>query len=177
VYASRVAEDHVDAALAGWRREVPELDASSIAISERISRVSTLLERQLGPVLSRHAISAGELDVLAALRRCGTPYRLTPTALSAGLLVTSGGMTKRLTALEVAGLIRRVPDPSDRRSRAVELTARGRQLVESALEARLKTEKRILAGLRKRQRRDLAAVLRELCIELGDEPLSPKARS
>ena len=161
--------DHVDAALARWRRETPTLDASPFAVSERISRLSTLLERQLEPFLALHDLSAGEFDVLAALRRQGPPYRVTPTRLTATLMVTSGGMTKRLSMLEQAGLITRVPDPADRRYRVVELTEAGRQLVEGALAARLKHEKQLLGRLRKRQRRDLAEALHDLCIALGDD--------
>src|SRR5579872_3632578 len=109
-----MTEDHVDVALARWRKETPALDASPFAVSERISRLSTLLVRQLEPFLAPHDLSSGEFDVLAALRRQGAPYRMTPTRLTATLMVTSGGMTKRLSTLAHAGLVRRVTDPSDR---------------------------------------------------------------
>lgn len=168
-YTPGVGDDHVDAALESWRQATPELDASPLAVMERISRLSALLERQLEPVLSPHSVSLGEFDVLAVLRREGPPFRLTPTRLTAALLVTSGGMTKRLAALERAGLVQRLVDPADRRSRAVELTDAGRELVDQVMASRLKHEKRLLAGLRKRQRRDLAATLRDLCLALGDD--------
>jgi DNA-binding MarR family transcriptional regulator len=48
-------------------------------------------------------------------------------------MVTSGGMTKRLTALEGRGLIRREPDPNDGRSTSVTLTREGKRLVEAPL--------------------------------------------
>jgi DNA-binding MarR family transcriptional regulator len=137
---------------------------------ERISRLSTLLERQLEPVLGPHSLSMGEFDVLAVLRQQGPPFRLTPTQLTVALMMTSGGMTKRLASLDRSALIRRVPDPIDRRSKIVELTDEGRQLVERVLALRLKHEKRLLAALRKKQRRDLATTLRDLCVALGDEP-------
>jgi DNA-binding MarR family transcriptional regulator len=162
--------DHVEAALERWRTEAPQLDASPLAVVERIARLSTLLEGQLEPVLAPHSLTAGELDVLAALRREGVPFRMTPTRLTASVLMTSGGMTKRLAKLEAAGLVTRVPDPTDRRSRLVELTEAGRDLVEQVLASRLRHEKRLLSGLRKRQRRDLAEALRDLCVALGDEP-------
>jgi DNA-binding MarR family transcriptional regulator len=145
-------------------------------VSERIARLSLLLERRLEPFLAPYDLSAGEFDVLATLRQQGPPYRLTPTRLTAALMVTSGGMTKRLALLEQAGLITRVPDPADRRSRAVELTEEGRRLVEAVLAARLKHEKRLLGTLRKRQRRDLAEALHDLCIALGDDAATEPAR-
>jgi DNA-binding MarR family transcriptional regulator len=169
-----VAEDHVDSVLEAWRQEAPGLDTSPIAVSERLRRLSTLLERQMEPVLTETALTAGEVDVLATLRRSGSPFRLTPTSLTTTLMLTSGGMTKRLSTLEHAGLIRRVSNPNDRRSRAVELTDEGRRLVERVLESRFKNEKRLLTTLRKRQRRDLATALRDLCVALGDERPPPK---
>lgn len=163
-----MAEDYVDEALAGWHRELPELDPAPIAVSERIARLAVLLERELRATLSSHSLNTGELDVLAVLRRSGPPYRLTPTALKVMLLVSSGGMTKRLTALERAGLIRRNVNPVDRRSNAVELTEAGRELAGRVVESKFRAERRLLGGIRKRQRRELAAALRDLCISLGD---------
>ncbi len=167
----------MDASLESWRKETPDLDASPLAVMERISRLSTLLERQLEPVLGPHSLSMGEFDVLAELRQQGPPFRLTPTQLTVALMMTSGGMTKRLASLERAELIHRVLDPIDRRSRMVELTDEGRQLVERVLALRLKHEKRLLAGLRKKQRRDLASTLRDLCVALGDEPAGGPGRA
>jgi DNA-binding MarR family transcriptional regulator len=169
-----VSNDRVDLNLGDLSRAAPELDAWPIAVSEQVSRLSALLEQQLGPVLAKYDLSAGEIDVLAALRRSGSPFRLTPTHLTAALMVTSGGMTKRLSALERAGLIRRVPSSEDRRSSAVELMDAGRELIERILDSRLKSEKRMFAGLRKKQRRDLAITLRDLCAALGDDQLPMK---
>ena len=42
--------------------------------------------------------------MLAALRRSGSPYRLTPTALYQELVLTSGAMTHRVDALARGGL-------------------------------------------------------------------------
>jgi hypothetical protein len=83
-----------------WRREAPELDRSPMGVVGRISRLAQLLQAELEPIFAAHGVNGGAFDVLAALRRAGRPYRLTPTALSKALMVTSGGMTKRLTALE-----------------------------------------------------------------------------
>ena len=128
-------------------------------------------------MLCPHSLSLGEFELLATLRRDGPPFRRTPTSLTADLMMTSGGMTKRLGALERGGLIRRVPDPADGRSKLVELTDEGRQVVEQVLAIRLKHEKRVLAALRKKQRRDLASALRDLCVALGDEPASQPRRN
>ena len=94
-------------------------------------------------------------------------------------MVTSGGMTKRLGALESRGLITRVEDHDDRRSRKVALTERGRRLAEKVVEAHTQNERRLLAALPRKRFRELAALLEELAVSLGDEealPL-PSARS
>src|SRR5919198_6684207 len=112
---------HVHHVLEQWQREAPELDRSPMGVVGRISRLAQLLQGELESVFAQHGVTGGEFDVLASLRRAGRPYRLTPTELSKALMVTSGGMTKRLAALEERELIRREPDPNDRRSTAVAL--------------------------------------------------------
>ena len=74
-----------------------------------------------------------ELDVLAALRRSGPPYELSPGALAAAMMMmSSGGTTARLDRLERDGRVRRSPDPGDRRGVLVALTDQGRRLVDAA---------------------------------------------
>lgn len=160
--------DHVDLILGQWRRELPELNTAPVEVIGRISRLTQLLHEHVEPVFAEYGLSGGEYDVLAALRRCGPPFRLTPSALSQALIVTSGGMTKRLKALDAVGLVRRVPSPTDRRSMPVQLTPRGRKLVESVALAHVANEEQLLAPLDDRQRRDLADLLRRFLIAMGD---------
>ncbi len=81
-------------------------------------------------------------------------------------MVTTGGMTKRLDRLETSGLIRRESDPRDRRGKLIALTDEGRALVDTAVEAHLRNEERLLADLSAAKRDELAALLRELLISL-----------
>jgi DNA-binding MarR family transcriptional regulator len=161
--------DHVQHVIEEWRIEAPELDRAAFGIVGRISRLAQLLEAEIGPVFVAHGVNGGEFDVLAALRRAGRPYRLTPTELSRALIVTSGGMTKRLNALESRGLIRRQPDPSDGRSTAVSLTREGKRLVEAILPEHVSNEERLLGELSGKERTKLAALLEGLAIALGDD--------
>jgi DNA-binding MarR family transcriptional regulator len=161
-------QDHVGHVLAEWRRELPDLDRSAFAVVGRISRLAVLLLEALEPVFADHELTGGEFDVLAALRRAGSPYRLTPSELSRGLIITSGGLTRRLHALEARGLIRRMPDPEDRRSTPVALTPSGKLLVEDVLTQHVLNEDRLLAGLTEDERDRLAALLRTLACSLGD---------
>jgi DNA-binding MarR family transcriptional regulator len=167
-HPSMTRKDHVGHVLRQWRREAPELDRSPFGVIGRISRLAQLLRPQLEPVFASHGLSAGEFDVLAALRRVGRPYRLTPTALSTALIVTSGGTTKRLNALERRGLIRRVSDPHDGRSTLVSLTSEGRRIFEAALLDHVANERSLVAGLSTRELANLARLLETLALLLGD---------
>jgi DNA-binding MarR family transcriptional regulator len=162
--------DHVHHVLEQWQRELPGLDRSPMGVVGRISRLAQLLQVELERVFAAHGLTGGEFDVLASLRRSGPPYQLTPTALSRTLMVTSGGMTKRLAALEGRGLIRRDPAPHDRRSTTVALTEEGRGLVETALEAHVANERRLLGALDDARRAELATLLEALAVSLGDRP-------
>ncbi|MDX6730686.1 MAG: hypothetical protein QOC54_634, partial [Baekduia sp.] len=73
-------------------------------------------------------IEQWEFDVLAALRRAGTPYELSPGRLLRETLVTSGTMTNRVDRLAARGLVERRPAPHDRRIRHLVLTDEGRAL-------------------------------------------------
>jgi DNA-binding MarR family transcriptional regulator len=160
--------DHVQHVLEQWRREAPELDRSPMGVVGRISRLAQLLQAELEPIFAANGVNGGEFDVLAALRRAGRPYRLTPTELSKALMVTSGGMTKRLTALEGRGLISRKPDPNDGRSTAVSLTREGKRLVEAILPDHVANEQRLLSELSNKERAELAGLLETLAVSLGD---------
>jgi DNA-binding MarR family transcriptional regulator len=160
--------DHVQHVLEQWRREAPELDRSPMGVVGRISRLAQLLQAELEPVFAAHGVNGGEFDVLASLRRAGRPYRLTPTELSRALMVTSGGMTKRLTSLEARGLIRRDPDPNDGRSTSVSLTREGKRLVDTILPEHVANEQRLLDELSGKERAELARLLESLALSLGD---------
>lgn len=170
-------EDHIGDVLGQWRRELPDLDRAAFSVVGRISRLALLLQNQLEAVFAIYGLTGGEFDVLAALRRTGRPYRMTPTDLSRALIVTSGGMTRRLHALEDRGLVRRALDPSDRRSTTVTLTPDGRRLVEEVLRQHTQNETRLVSGLPEGDRRQLAKLLRDLALSLDDTRPRPSRTS
>jgi DNA-binding MarR family transcriptional regulator len=163
------ARDQVDRILEQWRRERPDLDTSPMSVIARISRLSRILERRIAEVLRAHGLNESQFGVLAALRRAGPPYCLSPTALYSSLLISSGAMTNRLDRLTASGLVRRIPDPSDRRSTLVQLTPKGLRLVEEAVAAHTENEQRLLAPLSPAERRTMADLLRKLLSEFEDE--------
>lgn len=152
--------DEVDELVAAWRRERPDLDVSPLEVLSRVTRLARHLDRARGQAFSGHGLETWEFDVLAALRRSGPPYELSPGRLLQQTLVTSGTMTNRINRLADAGLVERHPDPYDRRGVLVRLTGSGRAKVDAALTALLTQEEEILASLTDEQRAVLADMLR-----------------
>ena len=159
-------QDGVDRVLEQWRRERPDLDHSPVGIVGRVSRLARELEARLEPVYRAHGLEPGWHDVIATLRRTGPPYSLRPTDFSQHLMITSSGITKRLDKLEQAGLIRRDPDPADRRGTLITLTEAGRELIDTLTAAHLANERRILAALSQDEQDRLAGLLRKLLLGL-----------
>jgi DNA-binding MarR family transcriptional regulator len=153
-------QDEVDRLVASWRQERPDLDVEPLAVLSRITRLARHLDRARRSAFAAHGLDAAEFDVLAALRRAGPPYELTPGQLVEQTLVSSGTMTHRIDKLQARGLVRRRPDPEDGRVVRVRLAARGRDRVDAALTDLLADERTLLAALTDRQRATLANLLR-----------------
>jgi DNA-binding MarR family transcriptional regulator len=164
--------DHIEDTIAAWRRERPGLDLSGMAVVARLLRVAHRFDEAQDEFFAALGLKPGWLDVLGALRRTGDPYRLTPTKLSEEALISTAGMTNRLDRLEQAGLIRRLPDPHDRRGVLVELTNDGLELVDAAVDAHRGLSRRLLAGLEGTEREELDALLKKLLqpLDSGEAP-------
>jgi DNA-binding MarR family transcriptional regulator len=158
--------DHIDAILAQWRRERPDLDVRPLGVLGRLFRVAQLADSALSQGVSQYGLQPGWFDLLAALRRAGSPYELNPTELTRATMLSSGGMTKRLDRMAEAGLVERRPDPSDRRGTLVGLTKKGRSVVDEAIAAHLANEERVLQSLSPADRRALDGLLRALLADL-----------
>jgi DNA-binding MarR family transcriptional regulator len=157
-----VTSDEVDRLVAAWARERPDLDVRPLEVLSRLTRLARHLDKARRAAFASHDLELGEFDVLAALRRAGRPYVLSPGQLLAQTLVTSGTMTNRLDRLEGRGLVQRQPDPDDRRGVRVRLTARGKERVDAALADLLDSEREILRTLSRGDQEELSALLRRL---------------
>lgn len=156
--------DEVDRLVTAWRQERPDLDVEPLQVLSRVSRLARHLDRARRAAFAEHDLEIWEFDVLTALRRAGEPYELSPGTLLRATLVTSGTMTNRIDRLAAAGLVRRRPDPEDRRGVLVSLTDAGRVRVDSAFADLLRRERELLAGLGKHEQQVLADLLRTLLV-------------
>lgn len=158
--------DHVDHLIEQWRQVAPGLDVSPMAVIARISRLCRILERDSETIYAEFGLNQAQFGVLAALRRAGPPYRLSPTELYNSLLITSGAVTNRIERLTTSGLVERVPDPGDGRRLLVALTPKGKRMIDRLAELHYERERALLEPLAPAQREKLAGVLRELLLVL-----------
>lgn len=156
--------DEVDRIVVAWTRERPDLDFSPLEVLSRVGRLARLLDRERRAAFDASGLEPWEFDVLSALRRAGEPYELSPKALLAQTLVSSGTMTNRIDRLAGRGLVERRTAPDDGRSIRVVMTATGRERVDDAIRCLLEAETGMLDGLPGPDRERLAALLRKLSL-------------
>lgn len=108
---TRLAEDHHQA-LKLWLRL---LTCTNLITAE----IRTRLRENFDTTLPR-------FDLLAQLER--HPEGLKMRELSKRMMVTTGNVTGITDQLEAEGLVRREPDPQDRRAYTVKLTPQGRKV-------------------------------------------------
>ena len=162
-----MTDDHVGTILKQWRGVRPDLDPEPMGIVGRLSRISRDLEGKLNQNFMRFALDGVAFDLLAALRRQGEPYSLSPKALQLEMMISSGNTTYRLDQLEKRGLIVRLADPNDRRGVRVHLTPEGVALVDEVVVSHLQLEAAYLDVLSEAQKRTLEGILAQLAHQQG----------
>ncbi|MFE7410672.1 MarR family winged helix-turn-helix transcriptional regulator [Streptomyces laurentii] len=113
-------------------------------------------------VVREHGMSLWGYTVLLAV--VDAPAR-SQLALAQAVSVDKSKLVLILDELEAAGLVRRRPDPSDRRARIVEATGEGRAALVAARAGVAAVESRLLAGQDPDAVRLLLASLRQLAGE------------
>ncbi len=139
------------------------------ADDERITLMGLLIEvhaqltKALGAELEAECgLPLSWFDVLIRLRRSPEGY-LTMTRLASEVSLTSGGVTRLVDRIEVAGYLERRACPGDRRSVLVSLTPAGAAKLDEAVAAHLGGLERTLIGpLTPAERKSLEQVLRKL---------------
>src|SRR6476619_5161809 len=157
-----MSQDTTDRVLSGWEETRPDLSVGALQVTARLSRIGPLLARRQEEVFDRFSLSRGEVGALSALRISGPPYRLSPTRLAKGLMLSSAGITSRIDRLERRGLVRRLDDPDDRRGVIIELTDEGLGAVDSAVAALTVSDRQLLARLEPDESAQLESILRKL---------------
>ena len=139
-------------------------DGQVEAIVDLVESLSKRFRRALEQTLAEHGLSLGEWKLLGAFVLGKVESPSSPGALAKELELSSGAMTNRLDRLEEAGLIRRLPDPHDRRGVGIELTDRGRELWTESTSAQARKEALVAGALTKAEQHELNGLLRKLML-------------
>ena len=162
--------DKVDKLISSWADELRDIDLDVEAAVHRIQRIVKSVRRSMEETLKEYDISHGEWGILGNLRLGGPPYRSSPGQLSKDEWLSSGAMTNRLDRLEEAGLVKRLPDPNDRRALLVELTEKGHKLWLESVGVQASKEAAIAAALSRRELKELNTLLRKVLLEFERDP-------
>jgi DNA-binding MarR family transcriptional regulator len=157
-----VEPDAVDEIALQWSRERPDMPVDSIGLVARILRIAKIVTDERRRTLSALGIDSATFDLVATLRRSGSPYRMSPTGLAEACLVSGGAITQRVARAEDAGLVRATRTDPGRRTLTVELTPHGHQVVERDIEALIGRERELGAHMPAVDREQLAGLLRSL---------------
>lgn len=158
-------QDSVDRLLAEWAPELRGVDLDVESAVQRMQRIVKTIHRRMDETLAEFNLSHGEWGLLGHLSLAGPPYRSSPGQLSGKEGLSSGAMTNRLDRLEAAGLVRRLPDPTDRRALVVELTEKGHDLWAEAVGAQASKEAVLAAALDRKELQELNVLLRKVLLE------------
>jgi len=145
-----------------WKHERPEADTTGFEAVGRILLLAKYLHNSVASRLGTLDVDLWAFDVLATLWQQGPPYHLSPTELCKSAMLSSGAMTNRLDRLEGSGLVARQPDPDDRRGLIIELTPKGKSLVDQAISVRLEEANEAVSSLDDSERQELIRLLRKL---------------
>jgi DNA-binding MarR family transcriptional regulator len=133
VAKGRAAREQVDAIFSQWQAERPDIDTSPVHVYGLIGRIQMQCTVFIEEALEPFGLTRGTFDVLTALRRAGSPYALSPKQIAQSLLLSGAGLTSRLNKLESQNFLARLPEPNDRRTLRVQLTAAGEAAINEAI--------------------------------------------
>lgn len=137
--------DALDAIVEEVRAQTPGVEVIGLPITGRVLRLARYLEAQREQQLGSFGLTVADFDMLATLRRRAARGPVNIRELQHSLMLSSGGTTKRLDRLELAGLIERLPDPNDRRGVLIGLSSAGRALIDEVVPAIMRFESTYIA--------------------------------
>jgi DNA-binding MarR family transcriptional regulator len=145
--------------------ELPGLDPSACEAYLHLLRAGHEAFQMSAGHFAKHRISQGGFMVLMLLlnrTRLDGSFRSTPAELAELAGVTRATMTGLVDTLERDGLVKRQPDPADRRMMTVHLTPRGRECLRRILPGHFQRMKELMSPLSEADRRNLVRLLHKL---------------
>jgi DNA-binding MarR family transcriptional regulator len=133
----------------------PQIDPDVEGIASRVDKAQRYLQSAFRASIGQAGLTKDEWNVLMALRRQIRSHGW----LCRELGVSTGAMTYRLDRLEQRGLVKRAPDPNDRRGVLLELTAASRARLDEYVHAGADRERELLEDLTQAERHRLNQLL------------------
>ncbi|WP_338888852.1 MarR family winged helix-turn-helix transcriptional regulator [Rhodococcus sovatensis] len=128
-----------------WRIHNPDLDTSPMTIVALIKEISEGVGRAVDEIYAHSPLSHADVELLVPLRY--QTESVTAIRLAERLGMSRAGVSKTLSRLEERGIVVRMPDPTDKRSASVHLTAHGERLVDDLFPRELASHAAILDHL------------------------------
>lgn len=126
------------------------------AVSTRLQSVARLARTDLAARLLEHGFYAGQDQIMLAL---SVEEGLTPTQLAARLGVKPPTITKTINRLQAQGFLTKTGSETDARIAHIALTEAGRVAIRAIEKSVKRTEKTLLKGLDKKERKALLKLL------------------
>lgn len=143
----------------GTRAETTALNAFI-----KLMRSADALNSRLMPVIERHGLTFSQFGAMEALYHLGP---LCHTELAQKILRSGGNLTLVAKNLERNGWVRRVPSPEDKRVRRLELTPKGKSLIERAFRDHVANLVQHMAALTIAEQDELSRLTKKLGIQTG----------
>lgn len=171
----------------------PDLDPTACEVFLHLLRAGDEVFGVVERNLTEHNISQGRFSVLMLLwnpaqRRteapaggtcagtCASNSPRTPAELAEAAGVTRATMTGLIDTLERDGLVRREPDPDDRRMMSVRLTPKAEKFLIDLLPAHFQIMACLMASLSESERRTLVQLLTKI-LQTASELGAPESKS
>ena len=152
------------------RTTAVDVDEVTGQLADQLLRLSRRLHRSQRALMEPIGVTLAQSRLLRVLAHCEEPPRMAD--LAQRLDVVPRAVTTLVDALEERGLVRRVPDPHNRRVIRIELRESGGQALKELRRARRTAAAELLAPLSGEQRAALTALLAVLD---ADEPRHHRA--
>ncbi|OBB58869.1 MarR family winged helix-turn-helix transcriptional regulator [Mycolicibacterium monacense] len=134
-------------------------------LSDDFFAAAKALRAHANATLREQGFTLARGKLLSILQRNGATR---VSVLARKLDITTRSVTEAVDALERDGLVRRAPDPADRRAVLVSLTDRGSAVIDAAVQPRRAAMKRTFGALSPSQRTQLAELLAILTASTRD---------
>jgi len=157
---------------ADFEDEYPGADRTCTEAYASLCRTGEALLGELDRrVRTTFGVPQAAATALAVIDGAGVP--LTPSQVSDRMLIASATMTATLDLLERRGWIRRVANPSDRRSTLIEITSDGKAATDQLLPGIRALEQSILSVLSPDERAHLLGLLDKILARAAEVAAGP----